>query len=393
VTVNPVRILVVIPTYNHSRNLPELVRRVQQNCADILVVDDGSSIPVTGLPQAAIIRHQLNMGKGKAIISGAKWAQARDFTHVITMDADGQHNPQDITKFVAAIQDNPYAVIVGTRNLQQANVPISSKFGRAFSNFWLKVQTGVSLGDAQSGFRAYPLQALTQLQFTETRYSFEVEVLARAAWADFPLLSIDIDVYYFPPNERISHFAVFKDNFRISWLNTRLTFRSLLPWSHKLKFIAARKRVERVSCKQRVRLWLEQESTPCQLALSAFMGIFLSTLPLVGFHNFAIILSAGWIRFNKAFALAIGHLCIPPLAPAIAIEIGYLVRHGRLLTEISWQTLGYEFLERVWDWVVGSFILAPLLGMGIALLVWLIALGVQKKMLKDSEKNSIVVKP
>jgi uncharacterized protein (DUF2062 family) len=333
------------------------------------------------------------MGKGKAIISGGKWAWGKGFTHVITLDADGQHNPRDIAKFAAAIQHNPHAIIVGVRNLRQANVPQSSKFGRAFSNFWLKVQTGVSLGDAQSGFRAYPLPALTQLQFTETRYSFEVEVLARAAWAGFPLRGIDIDVYYPPPNERISHFAVFKDNLRISWLNTRLTFRSLLPWPHKLKFIAAQKRVEAITFKQRTSLWLQQKSTPGQLALSAFMGIFLSTLPLLGFHNLAIILSAGWIRFNKAFALAIGHLCLPPLVPAIAIETGYLVHHGRLLTEISWQTLGYEFWERVWDWSVGSFVLAPILGMAIALVVWLIALGVQRGMLKDSEKGSLVVKP
>lgn len=387
------RILLVIPIYNHSTSLARVVVSAMRYCEDILVVDDGSTQPLPVLSGINMVHHHMNMGKGCAILSAAQWADEHNFTHIVTMDADGQHNSEDLQKFVAAIKTDPYAIIVGTRDFSKNNVPKSSKFGRAFSNFWLKVQTGVTLGDAQSGFRAYPTVALTQLRYTEKRYSFEVEVLVRASWAGFPLVSIDIDVFYPPKEKRISHFAAFKDNLLISWLNTRLTIRSMLPWPHRLKFIPARNRIETIRAWQGIRFWLQQQSTPFELAKSAFVGIFLSTLPLIGLHNFAIIMASGWIRINKAFALAVGHLCIPPIVPALAIEIGYFIRHGQFLTEISLQTLGYEFLERIWEWIIGAVVLAPLLGVIVAVIVWLLAWGVQKGMHDKNGKDSFMVEP
>jgi glycosyltransferase involved in cell wall biosynthesis len=386
-------ILVVIPAYNHSASLPQVVDSARLYCPNILVVDDGSTQALPALPEIDIVHHQVNLGKGCAILTAARWASERDFTHIITMDADGQHNPADLLKFIAASKASPYAIIVGARDFTKKNVPSSSKFGRAFSNFWLKVQTGISLDDVQSGFRAYPLAVLTQLRFTEKRYSFEVEVLVRAAWAGFPLVSINIDVFYPPKEKRISHFAAGKDNILISWLNTRLTLRSMFPWPHRRRFVLARERIETITFRQWLRFWLNQKSTPLDLAKSAFIGVFLSTLPLIGLHNVAIIMASGWIKINKAFALAIGHLCIPPIVPAIAIEAGHFMRHGEFLTDISMQTLGYEFLERAWEWIIGSMVLAPVLGIIVGLIIWLMTWCVQKSMHDNNEKDSFMVKP
>jgi uncharacterized protein (DUF2062 family) len=98
-----------------------------------------------------------------------------------------------------------------------------------------------------------------------------------------------------------------------------------------------------------------------QLALAAAMGVFLGTLPLIALHTLVIILAATYFRLNKVAALASSQLCMPPVVPALCIEVGYLLRHGRFLTEISMETLGYQALERLYEWLLGSLVLAPLL--------------------------------
>ena len=97
-----------------------------------------------------------------------------------------------------------------------ADTPGVSRFGRRFSNFWLKAATGVSLPDSQSGFRAYPVAVLRALECSGRRYEYEVEILVRAAWAGLALDSVDISVHYDAPENRVSHFKPFLDNLRIS---------------------------------------------------------------------------------------------------------------------------------------------------------------------------------
>ena len=152
---------------------------------------------------------------------------------VVTIDADGQHDPFEIRKFIPKIRSEPFSIIVGRRDFQTTNVPGLTKFGRHFSNFWLRIQTGQSVSDTQSGFRAYPLVVLENLRLREKRFAFEIEVLVKAAWAGVKLQEVDIKVFYPPADKRISHFRVFRDNWQISLLNTKLTLMSVLPIPHR----------------------------------------------------------------------------------------------------------------------------------------------------------------
>jgi len=108
------------------------------------------------------------------------------------------------------------------------------------------------------------------------------------------------------------------------------------------------------------------------------VGVFLGTLPAIGFHTLLILVAAGYFRLNRVAALAASRLCMPPLVPALCIEIGYYLRHGHFLTEISIETLGYQGLLRLLEWGIGSIFLAPVLSAGIGAIIYFVALGISK---------------
>ena len=382
------KVLIVIPVYNHAATLRQVVEGVLSHHERVLVVDDGSTDggveTLTDLP-VELLRHQCNRGKGAAIKTAAQWGLHQGMSHMVTLDADGQHDPNDVLKFVAAIADSPQAVVVGHRDFAQESIPGSSRFGRQFSNFWLRLQTGSLLKDSQSGFRAYPLLIFQHLNFWTCRYNFEIEVLVRSAWAGVELRDVDISVYYPPGNERISHFRGFMDNWRLTLLNTHLTLRSIAPWPH-------RKLVERQAADSdklevlsvfrpigSIRQLLRENSSPHRLAVAAGLGVFLGTLPLLFCHTIAILFVCGFFRLNKVAAVSSSQLCMPPIVPALCIELGYYVRHGHWLTELSLQTIGYQALERIYEWFLGSLLLAPLLALLVWALTYLLAWMVQRE--------------
>ena len=233
---NQSKILITIPLYNHEKTVLNVIRRCKKIHEDILVIDDGS----TDLKQnhfkdinIKLIRHDRNLGKGAAIMTAAREALKLGMTHIVTIDADLQHKPEEFLLFKEAILTSPETLYVGKRDFTSSEIPGASKFGRSFSNFWFRIQTGQSTGDAQSGFRAYPLFVFENLTLSERHYSFEIEVLVKAAWAGVTIKDIDISVHYPPPQKRISHFNFFLDNLRLTHLNTKLTLRSFWPIPHK----------------------------------------------------------------------------------------------------------------------------------------------------------------
>ena len=233
---SPIRILVVIPVYNHGKTLRSVVQKTLRRHDAVMVVDDGSTDEGWGAVadlDVHRIRHSRNFGKGCAILSAARKAERLGMTHLVTLDADGQHDPDDLHLFISAIHRSHRAIVVGKRNFDMGYVPSGSRIGRRISNFWLWVQTGRSLGDTQSGYRAYPIAILNALKLRERRYAFENEVLTKAAWAGIELLEVDISSFYPADEERISHFRLFTDNVRLSLLNARLTLRAMFPWPHR----------------------------------------------------------------------------------------------------------------------------------------------------------------
>ena len=228
--------MVVIPVYNHGATLRNVVEETLAFDLPVCVVDDGSDIPVAeglcGL-EIDLVRHPSNLGKGRAILSGAARARSLGMTHIITLDADGQHTPQDMPQFLSCLTTDPKAIWVGIRDMNSENVPAIARFGNRFSNFWMRVQTGYFLQDVLCGFRAYPLDVLSLPQLKESGYSFELEVLIRAAWAGFKIRELAIRVHYPSSSQRISHFDALSDSVLLIWLITRLSIHSIIPWLHQ----------------------------------------------------------------------------------------------------------------------------------------------------------------
>lgn len=225
----PPRPAVLIPTKDNVGTLPDVVTRALRHGLPVFVVDDGStdgSGDAARKAGAEVITHSKNKGKGAALLTGMRAAARLGHTHVICLDADGQHDPADIPAFADAIDKEPVAIFAGVRDLSTA--PEISRFGRKFSNFWIWVETGWRVGDSQCGFRAYPIAPVLALAMGGGRYELEVEVLTRALWTGVPVRDIPCFVYYPPKEERVTSFRPFLDNARISWMNALLVVERIL---------------------------------------------------------------------------------------------------------------------------------------------------------------------
>ena len=231
----------VIPVYNNASTIRDVVQRTKAVIKNILVIDDGSTDAdlreyLKDL-DVEVIRHETNRGKGAALCTALKILQERSVDYMITLDGDGQHYPEDLPSLLARLDEKEGALLVGCRNFNVPHVPLASRLGRELSDFWIKMETGISVEDSQSGFRAYPVPYVTQIRYSSRHYNFETEILTRGIWGDLPVIHHGIRTSYPPPGERISHFRPWLDTFRISLLHLKLLLyrirkgptKSLLP--------------------------------------------------------------------------------------------------------------------------------------------------------------------
>ena len=388
--------LITIPTYNNERTVLAIAEKALSTGLPVLVVNDGSTdkgIETIRSTSAEIIDFPHNRGKGAAILAAARWAGDKDYSHIITVDADGQHNPLEVNGFVELIKPNPMAIIVGKRDFDNENVPGSSRFGRWWSNLWCRITTGLTIGDSQSGFRAYPVEALNKVRCHGNRYNFEVEVLVRSAWAGIDILDTPISVNYSTETKESSHFNPFWDNYRISVTYTRLVIRNFFPWPHKVIFKKSKEKKElSLSLRHPVKslgILLKENTTPKEIVSASMLGILLGTLPLIAMHSVSIIFVATRLRLNRLISLNISHLCAPPLVPAIAIEAGYFIRNGKFLTEFNYQTLGHEAHQRLYEYIIGATVIAPFLTLFAGLVVYLLILLYKVLVPAKEKENSL----
>ena len=231
------RFAVIIPVYNHEQRIADVARNTLKLGFPVFVVDDGSTDAtydkIKNMAGVTVIRHDRNRGKGAAIKTGfAAIAGIADWA--ITIDADGQHDPDNALTLIHAIPDAALnaemrPIIIGMReNMSGDDVPWTSSFGRKFSNFWVRVSGGPAVKDSQSGFRIYPLPQCMLLNIWANRFQFEVEILAKAGWNNFPVIEAPVSVSYTPGTPRISHFRPFVDFVRNSGTFMRLMFQRIL---------------------------------------------------------------------------------------------------------------------------------------------------------------------
>ncbi|WP_334179903.1 glycosyltransferase family 2 protein [Pseudoxanthomonas sp.] len=232
------RPLVVIPVFDHEHAIATMVDGVLASGAPCLLVDDGSGdacareldrLTALHAPQVRLLRLPANQGKGGAVLAGFRDAGLRGHSHVLQIDADGQHDPADIPRFLADAQANPDAVVCGVP-LYDDSVPKGRLYGRYLTHVWVWINTlSFAIRDSMCGFRVYPLAPVLRLIDEETigrRMDFDVEVLVRLFWRGIRVRNLSTRVTY--PLDGVSHFDVWRDNVRISRMHTRLFFGMLL---------------------------------------------------------------------------------------------------------------------------------------------------------------------
>ena len=366
---------VIIPTYNNDHALADVINGVLQHTGDVIVVNDGST-DNTGLilaqyPNIQVINIPKNTGKGWALRQGFKNAILRGYQYAITIDSDGQHFPDDIPLFLDLIAKEPDSMILGARNMLQDEVPSTSSFGRKFSIFWFRVETGIKTPDVQTGFRLYPLDKIKGIKWFFTRkYEFEVEILVRLAWQGVKILSVPVKVYYAPKETRVSHFRKFRDFTRVSITNSLLVFMALL-WVRPFALI---KVIGKKSPREFIREYVvNSKDSNSRLAASVALGLFIGVTPIWGWQIVTTIGLAHLFKLNKFVAVTASNISLPPVLPLI-LFLSYLtggwilganVDNFRFSSGISLQWVRENLIQ----YIIGSFAL----GLAIALVFGLIS--------------------
>ncbi|MEA3194173.1 MAG: hypothetical protein QOD26_2506 [Betaproteobacteria bacterium] len=251
----------VVPCYNHGAAVGGVVARLRAHGLPVIIVDDGSDAATAAILDSLqgvhLFRLRANGGKGAAVVRGLREARRLGFTHALQLDADGQHDLDDVPRFLEKARAQPGALICG-EPIYDESAPKARLYGRLITRFWVWVETrGRARGDAMCGFRLYPVAptvALLERTRVASGMSFDIEILVRLAWQGLPLDSVRTRVVY--PEGGVSHFRLLRDNLRISGTHTRLFFGSFLPqrkahWSRiaergslwGLRFVAATARL------------------------------------------------------------------------------------------------------------------------------------------------------
>lgn len=233
---NEIKLLAIVPHYRHLASLPTVLSALQTHDLPILVVDDGSGEAYqTDLqkiceqyPRAQLCRLPENGGKGAAMKQGFQIASTQGYSHVLQIDADAQHQLNDIARFIAAATHTPQAAICGNP-IYGDDAPKSRLYGRQITNFWNKIHTAShQIKDGMCGFRIYPLPPTMQIMQEKhigQGMDFDNEILIHLYWRDVPLIWLDTMVKY--QADGVSHFRMWQDNVLISKMHSRLFFQML----------------------------------------------------------------------------------------------------------------------------------------------------------------------
>jgi glycosyltransferase involved in cell wall biosynthesis len=232
---------VVIPAHNEARTIRAVAMGALQHVRLVIVVDDastdGTSDLLEGLP-VVVLRNECNCGKAASLLRGASAAIERGAGAIVTLDGDGQHDPDDIRRLVQAHRASPSGITIGARLHHRDRIPPSRYWANRVANFWISLASGYRIADTQSGFRVYPARLLQAANVRADRsrsFVFESEILIEAARRGVVAACVPISVVY-SERGRASYFRPVVDIARIvrmvAWrlLREGTLLRALSPW-------------------------------------------------------------------------------------------------------------------------------------------------------------------
>ena len=187
---------IVIPAHNEEKHIGEVLEKAKKLGFAILVVDDGSKDNTSKIvkeKKCELLRHKINLGKGAALKTGCDYAIKKGAEILIVMDADGQHKPEDVPRFLDALKG--VDIVFGYRKLNK-NMPFIMRFGNGLINAFARLLFGVKIKDTQSGFRAMKKEAYQKIKWESKDYSMEMEMIARVGKYRITYKEIPIETIY-----------------------------------------------------------------------------------------------------------------------------------------------------------------------------------------------------
>jgi uncharacterized protein (DUF2062 family) len=385
---NPVA---VAPTFNNARTLGVVVDGVLDLGLPLLVVNDGSTDETPGVLAArkgiTVLTHSRNCGKAAALRSAFSAAMEMGFTHAVTLDTDGQHDPAEIPRLLGQARQSPQSLVLGLRDESAPGYPGKSRLGRRVSNLFIRMESGVRVEDSQCGMRVYPLGLVRAVKTYAGRFGFETEIVTRAAWAGCEIVEVPVACRYLPPGERVSHLRPWLDSFRAAGMHARLLARALLPWPHhpqwplretevhQPKEKAARRFLHWINPVEAWRRARRDRVRRDEFAAGVATGAFIGNLPAYGVHAFIGLYAAKRLHLHPVAVVLGTQISTPPLGPilnAAAIALGHLILHGSLpsTADFDFRTIGFLGVLRrmLLEWCIGS----PIIGLVCAYLTFLI---------------------
>ncbi len=205
-------ILALIPAWNEGSRLGPVVEATRR-CLPVLVVDDGSRDETAAVAKGAgatVVSHEENRGKGVALVTGFDWALERGYDAVLTLDADGQHDPDDSPRFLDAYETGRWDLIIGRRDFGQ--MPFPRGYTNPFGSWLLSLALGERILDNQSGFRLHDRALLEMLDLSTTGFELEVELIIQAVCQGMRIGWVEIRTIY--GIDKTSYFHPVKDSAR-----------------------------------------------------------------------------------------------------------------------------------------------------------------------------------
>jgi glycosyltransferase involved in cell wall biosynthesis len=193
------RICALIPAFNEAPHIARVVEGTREHVETVVVIDDGSGDGTAEVARAAgatCLGSLTNCGKASALRTGIAFARARNFTHVITLDGDGQHLPEDIPALLCVAETTGADLVIGTRPFERARMPRARYYSNTVGSRLASALVGCEIRDSQSGFRLFRLDKLCETGLRSRRYEFEMEVLIKMARAGCTIAHAPIRMIY-----------------------------------------------------------------------------------------------------------------------------------------------------------------------------------------------------
>lgn len=217
-------VAIIIPAYNEEKSIRDIVKKTLEHSLHVIVVNDGSTdktveklidLPIT------LLNNATNKGKGASLLQGFRYAQSLNLKATISIDADTQHDPNDIPKFIAAMHQYPNHIIIGARLHNRENAPKSRYRANQIADFFISWAAGRRIVDSQSGYRLYPMNLLNDClkRFNHRKFTFESAILINSTRRGYRPAAIAIHSHY-PQHSRASHYKPFSDTIKITLMVT-----------------------------------------------------------------------------------------------------------------------------------------------------------------------------